>query len=43
MFGYKLITKGTIEEKIPQTPDPLKAELFESLITSDEKASCRNR
>ena len=34
VFSYKLITKGTIEEKILKLQS-LKAELFESLITSD--------
>lgn len=34
VFSYKLITKGTIEEKILKL-QTLKAELFESLITSD--------
>ena len=34
VFSYKLITKGTIEEKILKL-QTLKAELFDSLITSD--------
>lgn len=34
VFSYKLITKGTIEEKILQLQE-LKRELFDALITSD--------